>query len=142
MRHGRYAHSIAVVANFVYVIAGKNPSTRKLVTSVVRYDIIGERWVTMIYDFDDYATGTSSITCNARYILTFGGTDEYKMSASNTLVRRLDHLKPTHGWAEICLENSKPCRGFYGLMQLDSKILVFGGINDDFSGIDDDSMTL
>jgi hypothetical protein len=52
MSHGRYCHSVAVVANFAYVIAGMDPSTFEYVTSVERYDIIAERWATLPGNFD------------------------------------------------------------------------------------------
>ena len=54
------------------------------------------------------------------------------------MIRRFDHLKPMGGWVVISLDTTKPCRHYYGLMQLYSRsaqeetnnILVFGGIND------------
>jgi hypothetical protein len=52
------------------------------------------------------------------------------------------------GWTVIRLDNTKPCRGYYGLMHLCSSnaleeannILVFGGNNDD--GLKDESMAV
>jgi len=75
MTQGRHWHSVAVVGNMTYVIAGRDPSTPQRVTSVERYDVISERWATLTAQFDQFATSTSSITFNSRYIMTFGGDD-------------------------------------------------------------------
>ena len=75
MTQGRFRHSVAVVGNMTYVIAGVDPSTYQFVTSVERYDVISERWSTLTAQFDQFAWNTSSITCNSRYIMTFGGMD-------------------------------------------------------------------
>ena len=82
-------------------------------TSVERYDVISERWSTLPAKFDKFARNTSSITCNSRYILTFGGYvyDNNKFSSS-TLVRRFDHLKPMGAWVTMRLDSNKPCRGY------------------------------
>ena len=77
MTYGRYGHSVAVVGHYVYVIGGMDPPTGKPVRSVERYDTIVEKWATISSEFDSYAIDTSSITCNARHILTFGGSDDY-----------------------------------------------------------------
>ena len=66
-------HSVAVVGHYVYVIGVYFKG--ELVRSVERYDTIVEKWATIRSEFDEYAEGTSSITCNARHILTFGGAD-------------------------------------------------------------------
>ena len=68
-------HSVTVVGNFVYVVAGLVPLTLRPVTSVERYDVISERWSTLPAKFDQFTKNTSSITCNSRYIMTFGGAD-------------------------------------------------------------------
>ena len=87
-----------------------DPSTFKLVRSVERYDTIVEKWATISGEFDSYAVNTSSITCNARHILTFGGVNDEDEYSSSTLIRRFDHLKPMGGWLVIRLDNTKPCR--------------------------------
>ena len=46
MTQGRSGHSVAVVGNMTYVIAGYK------VTSVERYDVISERWSTLTAKFD------------------------------------------------------------------------------------------
>jgi len=139
MTFGRVNHSVAVVGHYVYVIGGIDPDTDESVRSVERYDTIVEKWATINSEFDSYATLTSSITCNARHILTFGGCDDAFRASESTLIRRFDHLKPMGGWLVIRLDNTKPCCGLYGLMQLCSSsapeeannILVFGGVNRD-----------
>jgi len=116
-----------------YVIAGSDPSTGWAVTSVERYDVISERWSTLTAKFDQFAKNTSSITCNSRYIMTFGG--HVRECSSSTLVRRFDHLKPMGAWVTMRLDSNKPCRRDYGLMPLGrtsvpeeaTNILVFGG---------------
>jgi len=130
-----------------YVIAGCNPSTYQPVTSVERYDVISERWSTLTTKFDQFAIYTSSITCNSRYIMTFGGMYGQGNCSSSTLVRRFDHLKPMGAWVTMRLDSNKPCREAYGLMPLGrtsapeeaNNILVFGGENE---GIKDDSMAV
>jgi hypothetical protein len=147
MTYGRWGHSVAVVGHYVYVIGGSDPSTYKLVYSVERYDTIVEKWATISSEFDSYADCTSSITCNARHILTFGGIDAKVKYSESTLIRRFDHLKPMGGWLVIRLDNTKPCRFSYGLLHLCSRsapeeannILVFGGFN---KGPKDDSMAV
>jgi hypothetical protein len=47
MTQGRYRHSVAIVGNMTYVIAGYDQSTDWPVTSVERYDVISERWSTL-----------------------------------------------------------------------------------------------
>jgi len=129
-----------------YVIAGRDPSTGQDVTSVEKYDVISERWSTLTAKFDQFNENTSSITCNSRYILTFGGLNIGKYSSS-TLVRRFDHLKPMGAWVTIRLDSKKPCRRSYGLMPLGrtsapeeaNNILLFGG---DRYGRKDDSMAV
>ena len=119
-----------------YVIAGYDPSARQPVTSVERYDVISERWSTLTAKFDQFAVGTSSITCDSRYIMTFGG-DRYDSRSSSTLVRRFDHLKPMGAWVTMRLDSNKPGRHSYGLMSLGrtsapeeaNNILLFGGDN-------------
>jgi hypothetical protein len=93
-----------------YVIAGRDPSTTLAMTSVERYDVISERWSTLNAKFDQFAIATSSITCNSRYILTFGGIDARGKCSSSTLVRRFDHLKPMGAWVTMRLDSNKPCR--------------------------------
>ena len=145
MTQGRYHHSVAVIGNMAYVIAGRYPSTYRSVTSVERYDVISERWSTLTAKFDQFAISTSSITSNSRYIMTFGGLDA--MCSSSTLVRRFDHLKPMGAWVTMCLDSNKPCRTLYGLMPLGrtsapeeaNNILVFGGRN---IYAEDDSMAV
>ena len=73
MTYGRCGHSVAVVGHYVYVIGGWE--NYEPVRSVERYDTIVEKWATISSEFDSYAADTSSITCNARHILTFGGKD-------------------------------------------------------------------
>ena len=146
MTQGRCYHSVAVVGNILYVIAGYDYSTRYYATSVERYDVISERWSTLTAQFDQFAIYTSSITRNSRYIMTFGGMYAGDPSSS-TLVRRFDHLKPMGAWVTMRLDSNKPCRFSYGLMSLSrtsapeeaNKILVFGGRN---RGEKDDSMTI
>ena len=123
-----------------YVIAGYR------VTSVERYDVISERWSTLTAQFDQFTRFTSSITCDSRYIMTFGGYDDWNYSSS-TLVRRFDHLKPMGAWVTMRLDSNKPCRDSYGLMSLGrtsapeeaNNILLFGGYN---RGSKDDSMAV
>jgi len=120
-----------------YVIGGYDPSTYKTVKSVERYDVISERWSTLTAQFDQFARATSSITCDSRYILTFGGMNASYNCSSSTLVRRFDHLKPMGAWVTMRLDSNKPCRHDYGLMSLGRTsaqgeaniILVFGGYN-------------
>jgi hypothetical protein len=120
-----------------YVIAGKDPSTRLPVTSIERYDVISERWSTLTAKFDQFVENTSSITCDSRYIRTFGGQDANYKCPSSTLVRRFDHLKPMGAWVTMRLDSNKPCRAGYGLMSLGrtsdpdeaNNILLFGGFN-------------
>ena len=76
MTQVRCDHSVAVVGNMTYVIAGCDPSTYQPVTSVERYDVISERWSTLTAQFDQFTTRTSTITCDSRYIMTFGGYDD------------------------------------------------------------------
>jgi len=107
------------------------------VTSVERYDVISERWSTLTAQLDQFTINTSSITCNSRYILTFGGRDDDWKFSSSRLVRRFDHLKPMGAWVTMRLDSNKPCRDQYGLMPLGrtsapeeaNNILVFGGWN-------------
>ena len=128
-------HSVAVVGNMAYVIAGIDLSDWESVSSIERYDVISERWSTLTAKFDQFAIATSSITCNSRYIMTFGGYDGYGKCSSSTLVRRFDHLKPMGAWVTMRLDSNKPCRHWYGLMSLGrtsaseeaNNILVFGG---------------
>jgi hypothetical protein len=116
------------------------------VTSVERYDVISERWSTLTAKFDQFTDYTSSITCDSRYILTFGGANCSKFSSSR-LVRRFDHLKPMGAWVTMRLDSNKPCREAYGLMSLGrtsapeeaNNILLFGGGN---NGDKDDSMAV
>ena len=130
-----------------YVIAGRDPSTWESVTSVERFDVISERWSTLTAKFDQFAAGTSSITCNSRYIMTFGGAGDYYECSSSTLVRRFDHLKPMGAWVTMRLDSNKPCRESYSLVSLGrtstpeeaNNILLFGGYN---SGMKDDSMAV
>ena len=137
MTQGRYAHSVAVVGNMTYVIAGYDPSTCQPLTSVERYDVISERWSTLTAKFEQFTCYTSSITSNSRYIMTFGGWDAKWNYLSSTLVRRFDHLKPMGAWVTMRLDSNKPCRHSYGLMPLGrtsapeeaNNILVFGGDN-------------
>jgi len=137
MTQGRYGHSVAVVGNMTYVIAGYCLSTRQPVTSVERYDVISERWSTLTAKFDQFAHYTSSITCDSRYIMTFGGRDANWNCSSSPLVRRFDHLKPMGAWVTMRLASNKPCRNSYGLMPLGrtsaheeaNNILLFGGFN-------------
>ena len=104
-------------------------------TSVERYDVISERWSTLTAKFDQFTMCTSSITCNSRYIMTFGGEDDEEECSSSTLVRRFDHLKPMGAWVTMRLDSNKPCRMLYGLMPLGrtsapeeaNNILLFGG---------------
>ena len=133
-----------------YVIAGYDLSTFQPVTSVERYDVISERWSTLTTKFDQFAIYTSSITCNSRYIMTFGGYNYSKLSSS-TLVRRFDHLKPMGAWVTMHLDSNKPCRIDYGLMSLGrtsapeeaNNIFVFGGKNGGYGGeYKDDSMAV
>jgi hypothetical protein len=132
-----------------YVIAGYDPSAFQPVTSVERYDVISERWSTLTAKFDQFARRTSSITCNSRYIMTFGGMDARSKCSSSTLVRRFDHLKPMGAWVTMRLDSNKPCRADYGLMPLGrtsapeeaNNILVFGG-GSGFMDYKDDSMTV
>jgi len=148
MTYGRYWHSVAVVGHYVYVIGGEDPSTGWPVRSVERYDTMVEKWATISSEFDSYARATSSITCNARHILTFGGEDDEGECSESTLIRRFDHLKPMGGWLVMRLDNPKSCRYSYGLMHLCSSsapeeannILVFGGISND--GWEGDSMAI
>jgi hypothetical protein len=131
-----------------YVIAGIDPSTGQSVTSVERYDVISERWSTLTAKFDKFATSTSSITCDSRYILTFGGANATGNCSSSRLVRRFDHLKPMGAWVTMRLDTNKPCRRDYGVMQLGrtsaqeeaNNILVFGG--DRYGCSKDDSMAV
>ena len=132
-----------------YVIAGYDQSTFQPVTSVERYDVISERWSTLTAQFDQFAIYTSSITCNSRYIMTFGGMTCYPHKfSSSTLVRRFDHLKPMGAWVTMRLDSNKPCRTHYGLMSLGrtsapeeaNNILVFGG--DRYGCSKDDSMAV
>ena len=110
------------------------------------YDVISERWSTLLAKFDQFAWNTSSITCNSRYIMTFGGNNKHNCSSS-TLVRRFDHLKPMGAWVTMRLDSNKPCRDSYGLMYLGrtsapeeaNNILVFGGGDSDD---EDDSMAV
>ena len=149
MTKGRWCHSVAVVGNMTYVIAGIDPSTLQPVTSVERYDVISERWSLLTAKFDQFATATSSITYNSRYIMTFSGhyDDYYEECCTSTLVRRLDHLKPMGAWVTMRLDSNKPCRFSYGLMSLGrtsapeeaNKILLFGGVNSVWK---DDSMAV
>ena len=128
-------HSVAVVGNMTYVIAGY--LNGQPVTSVERYDVISERWSTLTAKFDQFAGNTSSITCNSRYIMTFGGEDANWKCSSSTLVRRFDHLKPMGAWVTMRLDSNKPCRYVCGLMSLGrtsareeaDNILLFGGYN-------------
>jgi hypothetical protein len=141
MTQGRSAHSVAVVGNMTYVIAGYK------VSSVERYDVISERWSTLIAQFDQFVLYTSSITCNSRYIMTFGGLDANWNCSALTLVRRFDHLKPMGAWVTMRLDSNKPCRENYGLMSLGrtsapeeaNNILLFGGYS---CGYKDDSMAV
>jgi hypothetical protein len=118
------------------------------VTSVERYDVISERWSTLIAKFDHLKSNTSSITCNSRYILTFVGYYDPIKCFDFTLVRRFDHLKPMGAWVTMRLNSNKPCRYYYGLMSLDrtsapeeaTNILLFGGDNN--NGAKDDSMAV
>jgi hypothetical protein len=143
MTQGRYQHSVTVVGNMTYVIGGYYDYH---VTSVERYDVISERWSTLTAKFDKFAKYTSSITCNSRYIMTFGGYTN-GFPSSSTLVRRFDHLKPMGAWVTMRLDSNKPCRCAYGLMSLGrtsapeeaNNILVFGGYN---SGDKEDSMAV
>jgi hypothetical protein len=84
------------------------------------------------------------ITCGARYIMAFGGMDDYGNRPEVTLVRRFDHLKPISGWVVMHLDDTTPCHTSYGLMHLGEtggdKILFFGGRN--HRGSKDDSMAL
>ena len=145
MTQGRSWHSVAVVGNMTYVIGGTYHV--RSVTSVERYDVISERWSTLNAKFDQFAWNTSSITCNSRYILTFGGEDDDGDFSSSTLVRRFDHLKPMGAWVTMRLDSNKPCRQYYGLMFLGrtsapeeaNNILVFGGYD---GGCKDDSMAI
>jgi hypothetical protein len=147
MTQGRCYHSVAVVGNMTYVIAGKDPSTYRSVTSVERYDVISERWSTLIAKFDQFTRCTSSLTCNSRYIMTFGGADDNYECSSSTLVRRFDHLKPMGAWVTMRLDSNEPCRADYGLMFLGrtsapeeaNNILLFGGYNNSSK---EDSMTV
>ena len=144
MTQGRCYHSVAVVGNMTYVIAGQYGG--RSVTSVERYDVISERWSTLTAQFDQFAMYTSSITCDSRYIMTFGGYANGNCSFS-TLVRRFDHLKPMGAWVTMRLDSNKPCRWGYGLMSLGrtsvpeeaNNILLFGGGN---NGYKDDSMAV
>jgi hypothetical protein len=112
-----------------YVIGGGGG-----VKSVERYDVISERWSTLTAKFDQFALGTSSITCDSRYIMTFGGHD-YIRRSSSTVVRRFDHLKPMGAWVTMRLDSNKPCRRDYGLISLGrtsaheeaNNILLFAG---------------
>jgi hypothetical protein len=148
MTQGRYLHSVAVVSNMTYVIAGTDPSTGRPVTSVERYDVLSERWSTLTAKFDQFTRHTSSITCNSRYIMTFGGI-KYGDCSSSTLVRRFDHLKPMGAWVTMRLDSNKPCRASYGLMSLGrtsapeeaNNILLFGGYNRR-RGREEDSMAV
>ena len=136
-------HSVAVVGNMTYVIAGCDPSTYQHVTSVERYDVISERWSTLTAKFDQFAIYTSSITCDSRYIMTFGGMYGYGNYSSSTLVRRFDHLKPMGAWVTMRLDSNKPCRHSYGLMSLGrtsapeeaNNILLFGGFSNDSKAV-------
>jgi len=47
MEVGRIYHSVAIVANHAYIIAGQDSSTFKPVASVERYDIQARKWVTL-----------------------------------------------------------------------------------------------
>jgi hypothetical protein len=136
MTQGRRYHSVAVVGNMTYVIAGYDTSTCRSVTSVERFDVISERWSTLTAKFDQFGGFTSSITCNSRYILTFGGMTGYPFKlSSSTLVRRFDHLKPMGAWVTMRLDSNKPCLNSYGLMSLGrtsapeeaNNNLLFGG---------------
>jgi hypothetical protein len=127
-----------------YVIGGCRDA------SVERYDVISERWTTLTAKFDQFTYGTSSITCNSRYIMTFGGCDANYRYSSSTLVRRFDHLKPMGAWVTMRLDSNKPCRTEYGLISLGgtsapeeaNKILVFGGGMHYDRRSKDDSMTV
>ena len=119
MRDARWHHSVAIVANFAYIIAGTDPSTNQPVMSVERYDIIAEKWALVPSEFDQFSCFALSITCDNRYILSFGGSNRGKFFPKSTLIRRFDHLHPTGGWAVINLENGKPCRAYYGLLRLE-----------------------
>ena len=112
MTQGRYCHSVAVVGNMTYVIAGSDPSIycNNFITSVEKYDVISERWSTLTAKFDQFTESTSSITCKSRYILTFGGQDARGKYSSSRLVRRFDHLKPMGAWVTMRLDTNKPCR--------------------------------
>ena len=131
-----------------YVIAGIDPSWNRHVRSVERYDVISESWSTLTAQFDQFAIYTSSITCNSRYIMTFGGNDDDGEYSSSTLVRRFDHLKPMGAWVTMRLDSNKPCRHSYGLMPLGrtsapeeaNNILIVGGVYN--WGSMDDSMAV
>jgi hypothetical protein len=134
-----------------YVIGGIyriDHYTYQPVTSVERYDVISETWSTLTAQFDQFAIATSSITCNFRYIMTFGGVNNDRgYCSSSTLVRRFDHLKPMGAWVTMRLDSNEPCRRSYGLMSLGrtsapeeaNNILIFGGYN---RGSKDDSMAV
>ena len=130
-----------------YVIGGCVPQNYQPVTSVERYDVISERWSTLTAKFDQFGGYTSSITCDSRYILTFGGQNAFGICSSSTLVRRFDHLKPMGAWVTMRLDSNKPCRHFYGLMSLGrtsapeeaNNILLFGGYS---NGYKEDSMAV
>jgi len=136
MTEGRIWHSVAVVGNFAYVIAGEH--NYQPVASVERYDVLNERWSTLPAKFDQFFIWNSSITCNSRYILNFGDYRDTNKYSDYIRVRRFDHLKPTGAWLTMCLDSSnKLCGNSYGLMHLsqtstpkeENNILVFGGQN-------------
>jgi hypothetical protein len=56
MTQGRFCHSVAVVGNMTYVIAGL--AYGQPVTSVERYDVISERWSTLTAKFTQFNVNT------------------------------------------------------------------------------------
>ena len=71
----RFDFGVATIENYIYVVGGKR-LIKGVEKSCERYEVGRDEW-SKIADFDEFSIGIAVVVTQKRYLMAFGGTQDY-----------------------------------------------------------------